>query len=64
MLLHWMQTRCSTGDSGGAAEVFFSSGRVPLEASMMAAFYHGERAARWNAAGSILEPAPGISPKE
>jgi hypothetical protein len=28
---------------------------------MMAAFYHGERAGRWNAAGSILEHAPGIS---
>jgi hypothetical protein len=52
-----MHTRCSTGDAAG---LFFSSGRVILEASMMAAFYHGERAARWNGAGSILEDAPGI----
>ena len=28
---------------------------------MVAAFYHGERVARWSAAGSILEHAPGIS---
>jgi hypothetical protein len=31
---------------------------------MMAAFYHGERAARWSAEGSILEPAPGISQRD
>jgi len=55
-----MQTRCSTGDSGGAAGFFFCSVRVTSEASMMAAFYHGESAARWNAAGSILEHAPSI----
>jgi hypothetical protein len=58
--LHWMQTRCSTGDEGGAAGLFFSSGRAISEASMMAAFYHGESAARWNAVASILEHAPGI----
>jgi hypothetical protein len=28
---------------------------------MMAAFYHGERAIRWNASGSIPEHHPGIS---
>jgi hypothetical protein len=55
-----MQTRCSTGDEGGAAGLFFSSGRAISEASMMAAFYHGESAARWNAVASILEHAPGI----
>jgi len=55
-----MHTRCSTGDAGGAAGLFFASGRAVWEASMMAAFYHGERAVRWNAAGSILEHAPGI----
>ena len=60
MLLHWTHTRCSTGDAGGAAGLFFASGRAVSEASMMAAFYHGERAVRWNAAGSILEHAPGI----
>jgi len=64
MLLHWMQTRCSTGDSGGATGVFFSSGRVISEASMMTAFYHGERTARWNAPGRILKLGPGISPRE
>jgi len=41
-----MQTLCRTADSGGAAATFFSSGRALSEASMMAAFYHGERAAR------------------
>jgi len=61
MLLHWMQTRWSTGDSGGAAGISFSSCRLVSDASMMAAFYHGERAGRPNAAGSILEHAPGIS---
>jgi hypothetical protein len=43
------------------AGLFFSPGRVISDASMMAAFYHEERAARWTAAGSILEQAPGIS---
>jgi hypothetical protein len=55
-----MQTRCSTGDAGGAAGLFFSSGRVLSGTFMMAAFYHGERIGRRNAAGSILEHAPGI----
>jgi hypothetical protein len=55
-----MQTRCSTGDAGGAAELFCSSVRLFSAASMVAAFYHGERAARWTAARSILEDAPGI----
>jgi len=36
---------------GGAAAPFFSSGRALSEASMMAAFYHGERAARLNRGG-------------
>jgi len=61
MLLHWMHTRCSTGDADGAAGLCFSLGRVFAEASMMAAFYHGERAIRRSATGSILEHQPGIS---
>ena len=43
------------------AGLFFSPGRVISDASMIAAFYHEERAARWTVAGSILEQAPGIS---
>jgi hypothetical protein len=43
------------------AGLFFSPGRVTSDASMMAAFYHEERAAGSAAAGSILEHAPGIS---
>jgi hypothetical protein len=61
MLFDWMQTRCSTGDAAGS---FSCSVRAILEASMMAAFYHGERAVGSNAAGSILGQAPGIRQRE
>jgi len=52
-----MQTRSSTG---GAAGSCFGSVRAILEASMTAAFYHGERGVGSSAVGSILEQAPGI----
>jgi hypothetical protein len=56
-----MHTRCSTGDADGAAGLLFSLDRVFAEASMMSAFYHGERAIRRNATGSILKHQQGIS---
>ena len=48
MLLHWMQTRWSTGEAGGDAGGLFASGCEGFGASMMEAFYHVANGENWD----------------
>ncbi|HET6932692.1 MAG TPA: hypothetical protein VFI45_20370 [Candidatus Acidoferrum sp.] len=61
MLLHWMQTRWSTGDAGAASGRFGSPAGLLWEASILAAFYHGGKQGSRKDRDGIPKIAPGIS---
>jgi len=64
MLLHWMQTRCRTGEAAGASESAFFAGDAGAEESMVPVVYHAHGRAfdgpndcipRWNLGIRMLD---------